>query len=125
MMPIESERRTYHIANAAAVVAALYTFFGMVKRYNRPSIMLWRRALPVALLACALEGCGAAPSFSLVGAYFPVWLASAVIGGLAALIARQVFVATGLSTELPFQLFVCAAIGTLVGILLWLLWVGG
>jgi hypothetical protein len=81
--------------------------------------------LPVVLLAFALEGCGAAPSFSVVGAYFPVWLASAVIGGLAALIARLVFVATGLSTELPFQLFVCAAIGILVGILVWLLWVGG
>lgn len=124
-MPIESERCTYHIANAAAVLAALCTFFGMVERYSRSSIMLWRRALPIALLSCALEGCGAAPSFSLVGAYFPVWLASAVIGGLAALLARQIFVATGLSAVLPFQLFVCAAIGTLVGILVWLLWVGG
>ncbi len=86
--------------------------------------MTWRRALPAALLACALEGCGAAPSFSLVGAYFPVWLASALIGVLAALVARQLFVATGLSAILPFQLFVCAAIGTLAGILVWLLWVG-
>jgi len=124
-MPTIAERFTYCVANVAAVLAALYTLFGMAGRCDGPSRIIWCRALPVALLACALEGCGAAPSFSLVGAYFPVWLASAVIGGLAALIARLVFVATGLSTELPFQLFVCAAIGTLVGILLWLLWVGG
>jgi hypothetical protein len=124
-MPTGGERFTYCIANVAAVLAALYGLFGMAGRYVGPSRTIWCRALPVALFACALEGCGAAPSFSLVGAYFPVWLASAVIGGLAALIARLVFVATGLSTELPFQLFVCAAIGTLVGILVWLLWVGG
>jgi hypothetical protein len=124
-MPTGYQRITYCIANVAAVLVALCTLFNVAGRYNRPSRIIWCRALPVALLACALEGCGADPSFSLVGAYFPVWLASAVIGGLAALIARLVFVATGLSTELPFQLFVCAAIGTLVGILLWLLWVGG
>ena len=86
--------------------------------------MTGRRTVPVLLLTCALEGCGGAPSFPFVGAFFPVWLASAVIGGLAALIARAVFVATGLSALLPFQLFVCAAIGTLAGILVWLLWVG-
>jgi hypothetical protein len=122
-MPAGYQRITYCIANVATVLAALYTLFA--GRYDGPSRSIWCRVLPVSLLACALEGCGAAPSFSLVGAYFPVWLASAVIGGLAALVARLVFVATGLSTELPFQLFVCAAIGTLVGILVWLLWVGG
>ena len=123
-MPTVRERLSYCVANVAAAWAALYTLFGMPGR-RWPSRIVWCRALSVALLSCALEGCGAAPSFSLVGAYFPVWLASAVIGGLAALIARLVFVVTGLSTELPFQLFVCAAIGTLVGILVWLLWVGG
>ncbi len=124
-MSTRGERLTYCIANVTAALTALYTLFGVAGRYDGLSRIIWCRALPVAVLACALEGCGAAPSFSLVGAYFPVWLASAVVGGLAALIARLVFVATGLSTELPFQLFVCAAIGTLVGILLWLLWVGG
>jgi hypothetical protein len=125
MMPTGGERPTHCIANVTAVLAALHTLFGMAGRYVGPSGFIWCRALPVVLLACTLEGCGAAPSFSLVGAYFPVWLASALIGGLAALIARQVFVATGLSTELPFQLFVCAAIAILVGILVWLFWVGG
>jgi hypothetical protein len=118
MMPTKAEKFTYCMADAAGVLAAPCVAF------DRGSRTIWRRALPVALLTCALEGCGAAPSFSLVGAYFPVWLASAVIGALAALIARLVFVATGLSTVLPFQLFVCAAIGTLAGILIWLLWAG-
>ncbi len=86
--------------------------------------MTWRRALPVVVLCASLGGCGAAPSFPLVGAFFPVWLASAVSGVLAALVARQVFVETGLSAVLPFQLFVCAAIGTVTGILVWLAWVG-
>ncbi len=83
-----------------------------------------RRALPAATLPCTLGGCGAAPSFSIVGAYFPVWLASGIVGILAALVARQIFVATGLSSELPFQFFVCVAIGTIVGLFVWLVWVG-
>jgi len=124
-MPKIGERFFYCIANMAAVLVAFCTLPGVAGRYDGPLRVIWCRALPVALLSCALEGCGAAPSFSFVGAYFPVWLASAVIGGLAALIARQVFVATGLSTVLPFQLFVCTAIGILVGILVWLLWSGG
>jgi hypothetical protein len=115
-MPTMGERFTSWLLSTS--------LFGLARRRDGLSRMTWRRALPVALLAFALEGCGAAPSFSFVGAYFPVWLASVVIGGLAALIARQVFVATGLSTVLPFQLFVCAAIGTLAGIVIWLLWVG-
>jgi hypothetical protein len=123
-MPAARERLSYCVANVAAIFASLYALFGMAGRYDGPSRMILRRALPVALLSCALEGCGAAPSFSFVGAYFPVWLASAVIGVLAALTARQTFVTTGLSIVLPFQLFLCVAIGTLAGILIWLLWVG-
>jgi hypothetical protein len=118
------ERFTCCVVLVAAVLVLLCTPF-KIARCEGPSRITWFRGLPVAILACSLEGCGAAPSFPFVGAYFPVWLASAVIGGLAALIARLVFVATGLSTVLPFQLLLCAAIGTLAAILLWLCWVGG
>lgn len=82
------------------------------------------RLLPTVILSAALSGCGGAPSLTLVGAFFPAWLACGLIGILAAIVARAVFVATGLSGFLPFQLSVCLAIGAVVASLFWLVWVG-
>ncbi len=82
---------------------------------------LARPAAPAAVLM--LSGCGA-PSFTLFGAFFPGWMFCAAIGILAAIGARAVFVGTGWSAILPFQLFVCASIGMIFGLLAWLLWFG-
>ncbi len=70
---------------------------------------------------CALRG---APSFTLFGAFFPGWMFCAAIGLLGAVGARVAFVATGLANILPFQLFVCAAIGLCLALLAWLIWFG-
>ena len=74
-----------------------------------------------------LSGCGVdrrAPSFALFGAFFPAWMFCAAIGIIAAIGARAIFVGTGWSTVLPFQLFVCTSIGLICGVLAWLLWFG-
>lgn len=80
------------------------------------------------LLLCpcvgSLAGCGAAPSLTVVGSYFPAWLACGIVGLVAAIVARVIFVATGLADILPLQLYVCAAIGIIVACLIWLVWVG-
>jgi hypothetical protein len=91
-------------------------------RYHR----LVHFALLAPLAAIALGGCGAAgaPSFVIVGAYFPGWMFCALIGIGVAIAARIGFVLSGLATVLPYQLFVCAAIGLCGGLLAWLLWFG-
>jgi YtcA family len=79
------------------------------------------------ILECTcLAGCSsnAAPSFDLFGAFFPAWLFCGIIGVVGALAARAVFVGTKLSNVLPFQLFVCTAIGVIIAIMAWLLWFG-
>jgi len=65
------------------------------------------------LTAFALNGCSVqgAPSYTLFGAYFPAWMFCAALGILVAILARAVFVATGLADVLPLQLFVCVSIG--------------
>jgi hypothetical protein len=70
-----------------------------------------------------MTGCPAAgaPSFELFGAFFPAWLLCGALGLLGAGAARGVFVATGLSDLLPYQLFVCTAVGVLAACLAWLL----
>ena len=72
----------------------------------------------VVLLALPLGGCGA-PSYDLFGAYFPAWMFCALIGIVSALAARAVFVTKGLSSEIPYQLGVCTAIGVIVAIVAW------
>jgi hypothetical protein len=82
--------------------------------------------LSVSLGSCALGGCSShgAPTFSLFGAFFPAWMLCGLIGILAAIGARGLFVATGLSDVLPFQLFVCASIGVCLALIAWSLGFG-
>ena len=90
----------------------------------------WRMGATLALLfadCVSLTACstGGAPSFTLVGAFFPAWLLCGLIGVAGAGTARATFVATGLSDFLPYQLLVCAAAGVIAATLTWLVWFGG
>jgi hypothetical protein len=82
--------------------------------------------LPGAVLTIALSGCAerGAPSFALVGAYFPAWMFCVLLGIVAAIVARGGFIASGLAGVLPFQLFVCASIGAGFALVAWWLWFG-
>jgi hypothetical protein len=88
-----------------------------------PSIksIVWGSVLASALGGCAVRG---APSFVIAGSYFPGWMFCGLIGIVLAIAARIGFVASGLAGVLPFQLFVCTAIGLSCGVLAWLLWFG-
>jgi hypothetical protein len=85
-----------------------------------------KTALLVPLASIALGGCGerGAPSFVIVGSYFPGWMVCALIGIAAAIAARIGFLTAGLASVLPYQLFVCAAIGLCGALAVWLLWFG-
>ena len=74
-------------------------------------------ASSLSLQGCALRG---APSFEILGAYFPFWLLSGVLGLVGALVAQRIFVTTGWARTVPYLLFVCVAIGLTVAVLFWL-----
>jgi YtcA family len=75
--------------------------------------------------AFTLGGCSTgAPSFVLFGAFFPAWLLCGTLGIVGAGVARAAFVASGLSNTLPYQLFVCAAVGVIVALFIWLIGFG-
>src|ERR1700733_13008045 len=75
--------------------------------------------------ALALGGCSTgAPSFVLFGAFFPAWMLCGTLGIIGAGVARAGFVASGLSDSLPYQLFVCSAVGVIVALFAWLLCFG-
>ncbi|KQR90372.1 hypothetical protein ASG35_01525 [Burkholderia sp. Leaf177] len=82
-----------------------------------------RRRLPAtSALTLFMQGCTmhGAPSYEIFGAYFPLSLISGLVGFVAALIAHRIFVSTGYAQVVPFQLFVCMAIGVMVAALFWL-----
>jgi hypothetical protein len=75
--------------------------------------------------ALALGGCSTgAPSFVLFGAFFPAWMLCGTLGIVGAGMARAAFVASGLSDALPYQLFVCSAVGVIVALFVWLIGFG-
>jgi len=84
--------------------------------------MLMRRHLYLACLFMPLGGCTVkgAPSYVIFGAYFPAWMFCGAIAIVTAIIARVLMTATGLSEVLPYQLFVCTAIGLMAGLAVWL-----
>jgi len=86
----------------------------------------YANASSAVLLVCPLIGCArsAAPSFEIAGAYFPAWMFCALFGIIVAAGARAVFVARGLSSVLPYQLFVCSSIGLIFALSLWLIQFG-
>ncbi|CNH72280.1 YtcA family lipoprotein [Yersinia pekkanenii] len=74
---------------------------------------LWRESW-LLFSVIALSGCTrvAAPSFALLGSYFPSWLACAFIGVIAAVMARVLFIRVGIDEVLPWRLlvYVCLAL---------------
>ena len=85
-----------------------------------------RATARVSIIATAGLGCGCAgaPSITVAGAYFPAWLACALIGIAAALAARVLLSVSGVGSVTPLPLLVCSAIGTACGTLAWLAWIG-
>ncbi|KDB07232.1 hypothetical protein LIG30_3478 [Burkholderia sp. lig30] len=83
------------------------------------------RTLSILVPIAPLGGCaGGAPAYALFGAYFPLWLVSALIGVAGAIVAHRVFVATAWAGSVPFQLSVCTAIGLVIAVVVWLIGTG-
>jgi hypothetical protein len=95
-----------------------------ISRQSSVSPVLTSPARLLLLLAqtALLSGCSGAPSLAIAGAYFPAWLACAVVGVITTVLARGLMASTHLTTVIPFQLAVCTAIGVLVALAVWLSW---
>ncbi len=92
------------------------------RRTTHPAAPCAGHRMAIAMLILPLGGCTlrGAPSYEILGAYFPLWLLSAVLGLVGALVAHRIFVSTGWAQTVPLQLSVCMAIGLMVAVLVWL-----
>ena len=100
------------MSNLISIAKRQWLFYLLAKIAD---ISLVRRSLWF-LLVISLSGCtrAEAPSFSLLGSYFPSWLACASIGVIVAVIARILFIRIGIDDVLPWRLFVYACLALAV-----------
>ncbi|MFT8475644.1 YtcA family lipoprotein [Acetobacter orientalis] len=86
----------------------------------------FRTLIPLLPGLLCLAGCTThhAPSFALMGAYFPSWMLCGSIGILIAIGARFLFIALGLDALLSLRLFTYVSLGVSAALLVWLIWFG-
>lgn len=90
------------------------------RRTGNCDLVFRRRSLILFLSACwNLTGCAdaQAPAFSLLGSYFPSWMACAVIGIITAVIVRVLFIRAGIDEVLPWRLFIYVCLALAVAFL--------
>lgn len=82
---------------------------------DRRLLAPWLRPAGGCAVAGLLGGCApaGAPAIPFFGAYFPSWLLCALLGILATVVVRLVFIRTGIDDALPARLpvYVCIAAG--------------
>ena len=83
--------------------------------------MKFMRNLPMALLAIALSGCVRAPTFNILGSFFPSWLICLAIGIILAVIANRVFARFALDKEILWPIVVYPCLALLFACALWLI----
>lgn len=77
--------------------------------------------LPAVLVATAIAGCGRAPTFNILGSFFPSWLICLVAGVILAAIASRIFVRLALDKEILWPVVVYPCLALLFACALWLI----
>jgi hypothetical protein len=77
--------------------------------------------LPGALLAAALTGCSRAPTFNILGSFFPSWLICLVAGILLAAMANRIFARFALDKEILWPVVIYPCLALFFACALWLI----
>jgi len=81
-----------------------------------------RRSQWMALAAVALlAGCSRAPTFNILGSFFPAWLICMVVGIILAAVAYRVLVWLKLEQEIKWSIVVYPSIALFFACVLWLI----
>lgn len=83
--------------------------------YRRLSI------LPATLIATAIAGCRRAPTFNILGSFFPSWLICLFAGIVLAFSANRIFVRFAVDKEILWPVAVYPCLAFLFACLLWLI----
>jgi len=81
----------------------------------------WVRSAAVLPVCLALAGCGRAPTFSILGSYFPAWLVCIVIGIALAALVNLILTRTKMGHLLAWPTLVYPCMAALFSFTLWLI----
>ncbi len=70
--------------------------------------------------ALATTGCSRAPSFNILGSFFPAWILCGTLGIVLAVIVRVIFVRTKLEQELSPLILIYPCLAALFTFTIWL-----
>jgi hypothetical protein len=76
--------------------------------------------LPTVLLVSALAGCRRAPTFNILGSFFPSWLMCLFAGIVLAAVANRLFVRFALDKEILWPVVVYPCLALFFACTLWL-----
>ena len=84
----------------------------------------WLRAAAAGICVTAVllnAGCSRAPSFNILGSFFPAWLLCGVVGIILAVVTRFIFVRTDFEKELSPLILVYPCLALFYTFTTWLL----
>lgn len=96
----------------------------MIVRLKRLSTFSMRRMMPIGASFAAMlltAGCSRAPSFNILGSFFPSWIVCGVIGILLTVAMRWFFVRLKFEQELSPLILVYPCLSAFFTFTLWLL----
>jgi len=104
------------------LAASLSLRLGWESIPHQPRSKGTRFAPPFAALTCLLPlaGCGRAPSFNILGSFFPAWLICMVIGILLAAIVNWILTALKLEKLILWGILVYPCLAAFFAFTLWL-----
>lgn len=72
-------------------------------------------------VVCMLAGCRRAPTFNILGSFFPAWLICMVVGVVLAVVANRVLVYFKLDKAIVWSIVVYPCLALFFACLLWLI----
>ena len=73
------------------------------------------------MVSAALSGCGRAPTFNILGSFFPAWLLCLVAGIVMAVLVNRILTWQNLEKEIVWSIVVYPCIALFFACLLWLI----
>ncbi len=88
---------------------------------NVPAASLWLCRVTLLTPLTAILGCMRAPSFNVLGSYFPGWIACIVVAILLTVALRWLLHRTGVEDRLPVLPFFYFSLTLLIACVIWLI----
>ena len=93
-----------------------------MKNWNSATRVLRSKITLMALpAACALAGCRRAPTFNILGSFFPAWLICMFAGVILAVVANRILVRLRLDNDIVLPILIYPCMALLFACALWLI----